>query len=141
VKSRPWNSKEIAYLSANAGDGAAELARRLGRSKRSVQELAWRFGISLRRTLPLCPSCGRYRVHPDNRFGWCRPCTLRHHAAVHREKLAQLEAEERRREASATADAQRELWQARQELKRARWRAKAGHERAVQQAGARVEVV
>jgi len=131
---KPWNSREIGYVSAHAGDGAAELARELGRSKRSVQELAWRFGISLRRTLPLCPSCGRYPVHPDNRFGWCRPCTLRHHAAAHRRKLAELEAAERRREAAATADARRELWVARQQLKRARWRAKAAQQRAGAQA-------
>ena len=120
----PWNSKQIAWLEANASLGADELARQLGRSKRSVQQVAWRFGISLRRRLPVCPNCGRHPVHPDNRFGWCRPCTLRHHAAVHRRKLADLEAAERRREAAAVADAQRELWVARQELARARRKAR-----------------
>jgi hypothetical protein len=124
VTSRPWNSKEIAYLSANAGLGADELARELGRSKRSVQELAWRFQISLRRRLPVCPNCGKYPVHDDNKLGFCRPCTLRQHAAAHRRKLAELEAAERRREAAATADAQRALWQSRQELARARRKAR-----------------
>jgi len=120
----PWNSKQIAWLEANAGLGADELARQLGRSKRSVQQVAWRFGISLRRRLPVCPSCGKYGVRDGSKLGLCRPCTLRHHAAVHREKLAQLEAAERRREAAAVADAQRELWVARQELARARRKAR-----------------
>jgi hypothetical protein len=141
VKSRPWNSKEIAYLSANAGEGAAELARQLGRSKHGVEEMAFRFGISLRRGLPVCPKCGKYSVRDGSKFGWCRPCELRHYAGVNRAKLAEFEADERRREAAAVADAQRELWQARQQLKRARWRAKARRERAVEQAGAQVEAI
>jgi len=110
VKSRPWNSKEIAYLSANAGEGAAELARQLGRSKHGVEEMAFRLGVSLCRRLPVCPKCGKYSVRDGSKFGWCRPCELRHYAGVYRVKLAELEAAERQREASATADAQRELW-------------------------------
>lgn len=43
-----WNSAEIATLRAHAPEGAAECARILGRSVRSVQQAAHRHRISLR---------------------------------------------------------------------------------------------
>ena len=46
---RPWTSKEIARLRRDCELGAAELARLLGRSSRSVKMAAYRHRITLRR--------------------------------------------------------------------------------------------
>ena len=46
--SRTWTPEDDATLAARAEDGSGALAERLGRSRRSVQKRASRFGISLR---------------------------------------------------------------------------------------------
>lgn len=48
-KGRPWTSKEIEILRANADRGAATIAALLDRSPMSVKHVAHRLGISLRR--------------------------------------------------------------------------------------------
>lgn len=121
-----WTAREVSLIRENAALGAAELARRLGRSEAAVRKRAWSLGISLRRpgetrgpmhggpvgrpvSAPapdLCPSCGAREIAPGG-FGFCRPCSLRRRA------------EEHRREADEAA-AERELAAARQAHKRAR---------------------
>jgi len=50
MKQRAWTSAELARLKAMAPLGAEEIARRMGRTVRSVRCAAYRYRISLRRT-------------------------------------------------------------------------------------------
>lgn len=91
-----WTTGEIRYLEAHAGEGAAAVARALGRSVESVRCQAKRYGLSLRLSWR-CPRCGaRTRAPLSPRTGWCRACTM----ASKRERVAEevraLEAEVRR---------------------------------------------
>lgn len=144
---KPWTSKDLAFLRKHAGLGAAELADRLGRTRRAVEQAAHRHrislrprgerrgtllgqprGVRLRDLLPadidrktatlvlarqeidaeaeLCPSCAQREIAVRT-TGLCWPCHKRRLADVHRDLLAEQEA-------------QRELWRTRQQLKRAR---------------------
>ena len=48
MASRPWTSKELAYLRANSAQGATALSVALDRTRRSVVDQAVRFDVSLR---------------------------------------------------------------------------------------------
>lgn len=90
-----WTSHDIAYLEEHAGDGAASVARALGRSVGSVKMQAHRFGISLRERWD-CPKCGQVSFRPlDRRTGWCRCCTIEEHQRelLELERVAREEAE------------------------------------------------
>ena len=71
-----WKQWELEYLASHAGDGAEAVARKLGRTKRAVEVMASRTGVSLRRTWR-CPRCGRDVYTPLTAWsGWCRRCSV-----------------------------------------------------------------
>lgn len=95
-----WKPEETDYLERHASDGADAVARKLGRSKHSVEVMASRMGLSLRKSWQ-CPNCGRTTYKPlDKRKGWCRACVIdaSHDvaAARNREIRAQIREEEDR---------------------------------------------
>lgn len=140
--SKPWTSRELAYLREHGRLGATELARRLGRSIPSVKSAARQHRISLRptgerrglvlgqlRDLPLSAemriSLMRRREDPDEDpdVPLCpscarRPATVRRTGlcrACHMSHLADAH-----RDAIAELEVQRELWREKQEAKRLR---------------------
>ena len=95
-----WTTSEIGYLERHAHEGAAQVARGLGRSVESVRQQAKHYGISLRRRW-FCPNCGNWVHRPlSERTGWCAACTkARNRARLERELLdMQREAERERSE-------------------------------------------
>lgn len=95
-----WKTFEYEYLAGHAEDGAEAIARRIGRSRSAVSNMASRLGISLRKYWK-CPNCGCEVPTPlSPRTGWCRACSLRDsrdRAAIHnREARLRLQAEERK---------------------------------------------
>lgn len=99
-----WTKWEIEYLEKHSTDGAEKIARKLGRSVRSVQVQACRYGISLQKRY-FCPNCGSYSFTPLlAKTGWCRCCSLRNSrdsAAIINRKVHKDLEEERRREQEA----------------------------------------
>lgn len=94
--SRPWTSREVRYLEEHAHEGAAEVARALGRTPPAVKFQAHQYGISLR-TRWHCPRCGTWVHKPlSDRTGWCRACTLAKRNDELAEEAAQMEEEVRR---------------------------------------------
>lgn len=93
-----WTTREIKYLEEHAGDGAAAIAAALGRSVRSVESQARRFGLSLRRAWQ-CPKCGM-RVHTplSPKTGWCVACTRELRNERIAEEVRELQEEVRREE-------------------------------------------
>ena len=78
---RQWSTRELRYLEEHSGEGAAAVAKALGRSVDSVEWQARKCGISLRRRRQ-CPHCGRWTFRPLNRVnGWCIECTKELHMA------------------------------------------------------------
>lgn len=76
---RQWSTRELRYLEEHAGEGAAAIAKALGRSRQSVKQQAMRSGLSLRQRSQ-CPNCGRWTFRPLNRVnGWCMECTKELH--------------------------------------------------------------
>lgn len=94
-----WTTREIKYLEDHADDGATAIADALGRSVRSVESQARRFGLSLRRAWQ-CSKCGR-RVHTplSSRTGWCVACTRELRNERIAEEVRELQEEVRREEA------------------------------------------
>lgn len=91
-----WTVREIRYLEAHASDGAAAIARELGRSIESVRHQAYRYGLSLRRSW-LCPRCGQRTFNPlSGKTGWCAACTREAQAAAVAAEVAEMEAEKAR---------------------------------------------
>jgi len=144
-----WTTRDIAFLRANSGLGAAELARLLETTPRAVRNLAHRHRISLRRRgerrgillgqdrgLRLADVAGPglaadrdtaalvlARQEIDRAAALCPECGHRT-ATVKRTGLC-LPCHKRRladahRELLAEIEAGRDLWQARQAVKRAR---------------------
>lgn len=140
--SKPWSSSELAELRQYGRLGAAELARRLGRSVGSVKSAARHHRISLRRTgerrglvlgqlrdLGLKPAVRdtlmRRRSDPpdDPDDPLCPGCGRRPIAvarsglcrACHMNRLTEVH-----RETGAEIQAQRDLWREKQETKRHR---------------------
>lgn len=76
-----WTVSEVETLRSLAGRvPVSTIARMLHRSAHSVELVASRNGISLRRytsRLSPCPSCGRLSATIDRRRGVCRACILR----------------------------------------------------------------
>ena len=109
-----WSKEEVAYLRDHARDGAAAIAKRLGRSPHAVRCKASELGVSL---LPiahdrgeLCPACATREVDRSTtagRNGLCKVCY------TYRQT-------ERARQRAAEIRAQREYDAARQDLARAR---------------------
>ena len=78
---RQWSTRELRYLEEHAGEGAAAIAKALGRSVDSVEWQARKCGISLRKRCQ-CPHCGQWTFRPLNRInGWCIECTKELHMA------------------------------------------------------------
>lgn len=78
---RQWSTRELRYLEEHAGEGAAAIAKALGRSVDSVEWQARKCGISLRRRRQ-CSHCGQWTFRPLNRVtGWCIECTKELHMA------------------------------------------------------------
>ena len=78
---RQWSTRELRYLEEHAGEGAAAIAKALGRSVDSVEWQARKCGISLRKRRQ-CPHCGQWTFRPLNRInGWCIECTKELHMA------------------------------------------------------------
>lgn len=76
---RQWSTHELRYLEEHAGDGAADVAKALGRSTQAVKQQATRSGLSLRKRAQ-CPNCGQWTFRPLNRMnGWCIECTKELH--------------------------------------------------------------
>lgn len=103
---RPWTVSELRYLDENAQDGAAEIAKALGRSVSSVKVQASRRGLSLAVSW-ICPRCGmRARAAPNAATGWCPACTkaarrerIQREVAELEEQVAREEDENRKRQA------------------------------------------
>ena len=102
---RQWSIRELRYLEEHAGEGAAAIAKALGRSRNSVEVQAHRCGLSLRRRTQ-CPRCGRWTFRPLNRAnGWCVECTKELHmkdlaeqASAMREEAAREKRNDRERQ-------------------------------------------
>lgn len=93
-----WNTDEVRFLLDNAGAiPQREICRRLRRSAKSVESMAYRLrkrghAIDLRCYQPntiTCPSCGR-RSATAKETGICRPCTLRRRLAATEGQIAEL---------------------------------------------------
>lgn len=99
-----WTKWEIEYLEKHSFDGAEKIARKLGRSVKSVRIQASKYGVSLKQRF-YCPNCGSYSFTPLSvKTGWCKCCSLRHSrdtAALINRKAHQELDEERRREQEA----------------------------------------
>ena len=72
----------------------------MGRSVKAVENMASRYGISLR-VRYFCPKCSRYVYTPlSPRYGWCRTCSIEesHDNAVmkYREVMREIEREQAR---------------------------------------------
>lgn len=101
-----WTSGELRYLEDHAGDGAASIAKALGRTEDSVRWQASQYGLSLRRRW-MCPKCGHMTPKPLNpKTGWCAVCTkearrgeLERELAGLREEIEREREEDRRRQA------------------------------------------
>ena len=101
-----WTSHELRYLDENAGDGAKEVAKALGRSVQSVKAQAKRMGISLKYR-QVCPKCGQLTARKLNtRTGWCVCCTKEARARELAQESAAFE-EEAQREERANRERQR----------------------------------
>nr|WP_314638710.1 hypothetical protein [uncultured Olsenella sp.] len=93
-----WTTGEIRYLEEHAADGAASVARALGRSRTAVERQASRYGLTLRRHW-LCPRCGRKVYSPlSARTGWCQACTREQRIAELADEVGDLEREVMREE-------------------------------------------
>lgn len=93
-----WTSREIKYLEERAGDGAEAIAEALHRTKRSVENQARRFGVSLRKSW-VCPKCGMRVSRPlSSRTGWCAACTKEKRCELIAEQVREMEEEVRRNE-------------------------------------------
>lgn len=94
-----WKQWETDYLTNHAGDGAEAIARKLGRTKRAVEVMASRTGVSLRRSWH-CPRCGRDVYTPLSQWsGWCRRCSVNESkdgAAIKNREVRKQIAQERR---------------------------------------------
>lgn len=78
---RKWLPYEVAALEEWAGTvPTAEIAERLGRSVRSVDNKAKRLGVSLtcRWSLEWCHGCSCWRTSVDANTGECQVCNVRH---------------------------------------------------------------
>ena len=89
-----WTTREIKYLEEHAGDGAEAIAKALGRSVRSVDNQARRYGVSLRKSW-VCPKCG---MRVSSRTGWCAACTKENRMERIAEEVRELEEEAKRNE-------------------------------------------
>ena len=90
---RQWSTRELRYLEEHSGEGAAAVAKALGRSVDSVEWQARKCGISLRMRW-MCPKCGRTTFKPLNRAnGWCAECTKEGHVADLREQASAMREE------------------------------------------------
>lgn len=93
---RHWTSADERYLRQHRTDGAALLSCALGRSRRAVEVMASRLGISLRpSTGGVCSVCGCYEVRPHTdagRAGMCPVCWERRKAKAMEERNAMREA-------------------------------------------------
>jgi hypothetical protein len=114
--SRPWTSKEIAWLAANGDLGLTAAALEMDRSPKSVESAAYRFGISLKRKPALCPHCCLRPVRTAS--GLCRVCALRANAQRYRLETAAIARADRARERHAEREAARDLDAARQQRHR-----------------------
>ena len=95
---RKWTTKEVAYLEEHAGEGAEAVAEALGRTVRSVEVQASKYGISLRRSWH-CPRCGMRTSKPlSGRTGWCAACTKEHRIGAIAEQVREMEEEVMRNE-------------------------------------------
>lgn len=93
-----WTTREIKYLEEHAGDGAEAIAKALGRSVRSVDNQARRYGVSLRKSW-VCPKCGMRVSKPlSSRTGWCAACTKENRMERIAEEVRELEEEAKRNE-------------------------------------------
>lgn len=93
-----WTTREIRYLEDHAEDGAKAIAEALGRSVRSVESQARRFGLSLRRAWR-CPKCGMSVHTPlSPKTGWCVACTRELRNERIAEEVRELQEEVRREE-------------------------------------------
>jgi len=141
-----WTTGEIKVLRENAQLGASELARRLGRSRRSVRSAAERVGISLRppgvrtgtlmgqphgmslrrdmrEALLACPHLLEERARMDRDAELCPSCarrTINVPATGLCRPCHMRHLADAHREALAELHAGRELWAERQRLHRAR---------------------
>lgn len=89
---RPWSTEELAYLRENAGTlTRREICLELRRSRKSVERMAARHGISLRtvrRTLVWCHACARWRTSVND-SGLCPVCNERAKTEREEERCAE----------------------------------------------------
>lgn len=110
-----WTTREIAYLEEHASDGATSIAAALGRSVKSVEVQASRYGLSLRKSW-LCPKCGLRVFSPlSTTTGWCSTCTKAAQNMRMAEQVRDLQEEARR---------EKQVNKERQKLYSAKYRAK-----------------
>lgn len=90
--SKRWTDEEKRYLISHKTDGADLIAAALGRTVVSVQIMACRLHVSLRREEgELCPRCAMYRVRRGTiayRYGLCPVCWEREKTDAMRERKA-----------------------------------------------------
>lgn len=90
---RRWTTGEVRYLDEHAHEGAAAIARALGRSVYSVQQQASTYRISLQIRWH-CPRCGHWTRRPlDSRTGWCAVCTKAERRRRYEQEVRELEEE------------------------------------------------
>lgn len=89
-------------MESHANEGAQAVADALGRSVRSVECRASRYGISLRKRW-ICPKCGLPTYSPlSPRYGWCETCCIERTKAGRLQKNQAMRAEVKAEKARLT---------------------------------------
>ena len=91
---KPWTTDELEQLKSMAGRlPRREICRSLRRSRKSVQRMAERLGLSLRcykSQLVWCVECASWRSRISPKTGQCRVCQMRDQLAGREEACAEV---------------------------------------------------